>query len=302
MKTTFNTDKNINNYYSVPHKYKPKKLGYTKAVLLSMVSLLGTSCSTLAGGNFIFDENNNKIERFTDYQKENHLSGKDTYYNADTLQMEDLVPNLDANRSKILPTKDKYILEYFAKEGLQIQPNIYSKNYLNSVNLDNWIAENQEKLVGSCIFTQKDDELSKLIVAFTTGSSYKNEFVPSHTATIFEKNGEMKILNILAPKATVSSLKDFLKNFKGRYILYLRDYNINPERFSESVASYEGMKYGFLSAMQSVLIKGIEFKKGYHCSEVQVLEMQKEGLLKGIDANKITPNTLMHLLINERFK
>lgn len=270
------------------------------AAVLGVMSAIVASCSTIRGGNFVFDESTDTIERFQDYKNKRNLLGKDAFYDAANLKIETLSPS-DVDK-RIIPTENKYCLEFFEREGQEIKPNIFSKDYLNSINLDKWIDENHDRLIGSCIFTKKPQNIiSRLIARCTTGSSFKNEFVPSHAVTIFEKDGEIKILNIISPKAVVESLKEYLEKFEGNYIIYLRDYKVDTERFSQNAASLEGTKYGFLSAAQSVF-KGIEFKSRYHCSEVQMLELQKEGLFKGINANKITPNTLMHLLINERFK
>lgn len=288
---------NTNNTYSfkAANKYRFNQF---KAAALGAVSLLGVSCATISGGNFIYDSQTNKIVQFKDYKGKYHIEGEDTFYNADTLRTEDLEikPNL-----KILPTKDAYVLEYFKKSGLEIKPNIFSINYLRSTDLDKLIDENKERLVGSCLFTKRENKaVSDLIVDLTRGSLFKNEFVPSHVSTIFEKDGVLKVLNLAAPKAIVSNLKDTLKDYKGKLVLYLRDYDIDPKRFSESIAKYEGVEYSNLSAIQTLF--NIEFKEGLHCSEVHLLEMQKEGLLKSLNANKITPNTLLRLLINERFK
>lgn len=296
MKLTLSPANNIQTINIINNRRKAK----ANAAILGVMSIVTASCSTIRGGNFIFDEAKDKIEPFQDYKTLRNIKGKDVFYDADSLKTEPLSKG-DIDK-RILPTKNNHCLEFFQKDGEEIKPNIFGKSFLDSIDLDKWIEDNHERLIGSCVFTQKEkNQITKFIVKHTTGTSFKNEFVPSHVGTIFEQDGKIKILNILAPKAEVHDLKDFLRNYKGKYILYLRDYDLNTDRFSKSVASYKGISYGYLSAFQS-LLKGFDFKKGYHCSEVQLIEMQKEGLFKGINANKITPNTLMHLLINNRFK
>lgn len=283
-------------FKQAPHQYRKNQ---AKAVVLGIISLLGASCAEIRGGNFIYDDKNTRIASFASYKAENNLIGEDTFYNADTLEIENLKVTPD---KKIIPAEDKYILEYFKKNDIATKPNVFSINYLKSLNLDKWLSENKKQLIGSCIFTRRDDNIMANIIAnFTKGSSYENEFVPSHIGTIFEKDGELKVLNILAPKTTVSNLRDILNTYKGKLVLCLRDFHINTENFSNAIAKYEGMEYGFLSAFQTIF-ENIEIKEGLHCSEVHLLELQKEGLFKGINANKITPNTLLRLLVNEKFK
>lgn len=283
-------------FKQLPHQYKKSQ---AKAIALGVISLLGASCAGLKGGNFVYDDKNTRIASFASYKAEYNLIGEDTFYNADSLEIENIkvTPN-----EKVIPTKDKYILEYFKKSDIATKPNIFSINYLKSINLNKWMDENKKQLIGSCIFTKKDNNIiSNIIAGMTKGSSYENEFIPSHVGTIFEKDGELKVLNVLAPKATVSDLRDIINTYKGKLVLCLRNFNINTERFSNEIAKYEGIKYGFLSAFQTIFEK-IEIKEGFHCSEVHFLELQKEGLFKGINANKITPNTLLRLLVNENFK
>ncbi len=289
---------NLSNNSSVQKNYI-NTVKKTKAAFIGAVSLIGTSCATLNGGNFIFNENSNAIENFSDYKEKNNLKGNDVFYNADTLTTENItIPNSNTK----IAAKSDYLLETFEKDDLAQIDNIYSKNYFKNIDLNKWISDNKEKLVGSCVFIKnKSDILSVLISKLTRGTCIQDQFIPSHIGTIFEKDGNIKILNMVIPKAKVENLEDYLNNPKNNFILYLRDYNINNENFSKSIESYEGMSYGYLSAFQT-LFKKVEFEKGLHCSEIHIIEMQKEGYFKGVNANKITPNTLLHLLINERYK
>ena len=84
-------------------------------------------------------------------------------------------------------------------------------------------------------------------------------------------------------------------------MICLRDFDIDTDKFSESVKIDEGRKYGYLSAGQTVS-NLINFDFGLHCSESYVQQLQKQGYFKNVDANNITPHTLLHLMTNMEHK
>lgn len=298
MKISYSPIQYDNNNYSFGQSLTTHRKMQARAALLGLVGLLGMSCAPLRGGNYIYDEASERIESFADYKKENNLIGKDVFYNADTLQTEDIKL---ASAPNIGHQNEQYLIKSFQEKGIEPKANIFSLNYLKTLNLDDWIKQNKEQLIGSCCFTKKGNDLFADIIAnFTTGSSLPNEFIPAHIGSIFEKNGELRVLNIVAPKASTISLKEYISNYKGKFLLYLRDYKINTDEFSKQMQKYEGMEYSYLSAIQT-LFRNFNIKEGIHCSEAQVLAMQRQGLLKGVDANKITPTTLLRVLMNEKF-
>lgn len=303
MKTTFQTVKYNNQNCSQPHfaqKHKPRR---ASAFMLG-VSLFGIGCSTFRGGNYTFNETTGNIEPFKTYQERNHMPGNVTIYDAQIMQTRDSL--MPVNGKKVLPPDKKYLVQYYEDPNRTKLPNVFSKDYLKSVNLDNWLKTNHEKLIGSVVFVREDNNIvSSIINTLSKGSSLKNEFIPAHTAVIFEKDGELKIIDVVSPKAQVKNLKDYLTLEKGKddskYIICLRDYEVDTKALSKSAASFEGKKYSLYSAFQSIF-KKIDKEKGIHCSEVSVILLQEQGLFKTINSNKITPNTLLHLLINESAK
>lgn len=300
MKVKCNTNQYISsiNPFSFNHVQNKHRMFPVKAALVGLVGIFSISISPLRGGNYIYDEASERIESFADYKKENNLIGKDVFYNADTLQTEDIKL---ASAPNIGHQNEQYLIKSFQEKGIEPKANIFSLNYLKTLNLDDWIKQNKEQLIGSCCFTKKGNDLfADIISNFTTGSSLPNEFIPAHIGSIFEKDGELKVLNIVAPKASTISLKEYISNYKGKFLLYLRDYKINTKEFSTQMEKYIGMEYSYLSAIQT-LFRNLNIKEGIHCSEAQVLEMQRQGLLKGVDANKITPTTLLRVLMNEKF-
>lgn len=228
------------------------------AILAGIISLFASTCSNTRGGNFVYNEETQKIEKFN---------------------------KLDVNDMEYCGTNDY---------GLY---GCHDKNHIKSVGVDKWIEENQDKLNGACYFMKDETLISKGIRLFTTQSGCK-DYVPSHATPIFkDTDGKMKILQILSPNVFATDLADFLKNTDEDYMIFLRDFDINEERFSENCKKEIGKSYGMFSAIQAVT-NLIDVDAGLHCSEGYVQLLQKEGMFKGINSNKITPNTLMYLLVN----
>lgn len=304
MKTTFHSVKHNNHNYSPSNCAKTFRAKRANAAILGVMSLLGASCATTRGGNFTYNDYTGELEDFRTYKEANQMPGKITIYDAGTLQSKDSL--MPVTGKKVLPADKKYLIQYYEDPNRTKLPNIFSKDYLRSINLDDWLKSNHERLIGSVIFVREDNNIvSSIIHTLSKGSSYKNEFVPAHTAVIFEKEGELKIIDIVSPKAKIKDLKDYLTKEKGKenskYIIYLRDYDIDTQALSKSAAAFEGRKYSFYSAFQSIL-KKTDNEKGIHCSEVSTILLQEQGLFKTINPNKITPKTLLQLLANESAK
>jgi hypothetical protein len=246
---------------------KPKHI--LKGTALGLMTLTMATCSNIRGGNFIYNNKTNSIEHLSEFKAECGL-------------------NLDINDTECHTNQ-------FGVYGC------YDKENINKIGIDKWIDQNKEKLDGACVFDRQDDSLSYLIGIFTIGNDCDNKFVPAHAAPIYkDDDGEFKLLQIEAPKVYTIPLKEYLKNDKKQSLIFLRDFEIDKERYRENVKKNIGKPYGYISAGQSVSSL-INIDGGLHCSEGYVLEMQKEGLFKGVDANNITPHTLMHLLANNHY-
>ena len=235
-------------------------------MFIAATAALATSCATLRGGNFIYNEATDRVERMEDFEVENNVEKVECKTN---------------------------------KHGI---PNCYDKEYINKIGVDNWIEQNKDKLNGSCMFDRQDDFLTKVIAHFTKGDiPCEDGYIPVHAAPIFkDEDGVFKILQVEAPKVYVIDLKDYLKLERKDSLFYIRDFDINDERYVQNVKQHIGKPYGFLSAIQSAS-DVINVTKGIHCSEIYAQEIQKEGILKTIDPNKITPHTLLHLMANNHF-
>ena len=105
-------------------------------------------------------------------------------------------------------------------------------------------------------------------------------------------------MQIKPPYNYSEDLKEYLKNSEVDYAIYLRDFDINKEEFSNSVKTFDGHKYGLISAMQTVI--PINIDGGTHCSECYMKEIQRNGQFQNVNANKVTPHTLLHLLVNKQ--
>ena len=235
-----------------------------QAIALGLTAILASTCSNIKGGNFIYNEQQERIERIADFKEEYEI-----------------------NEPEEACTTNQFNLH-----------GCYDKQYINSVGIDNWIAQNQDKLVGSCIFDRKKDFVSKLIEVNTLASDCDNKFVPAHAAPIYrDEDGIFKVLQIESPYVYSINLKDYLMNPKKETVIYLRDFDINEERFTKNVKKYLGLPYSFADAAQS--ISGlITFDYGIFCSKGYTEAIQKEGKFKNINAGDITPHTLIHLLTN----
>lgn len=252
------------NKVSMPaHKFSiPNKC--LKGSILGLLTLTAATCSNIRGGNFVYNDETERIERFDETHK------------------------LDIVDTEFCST-NKYNLK-----------NCFDKDYLKSIDIDKWVENNKEVLVGSCLFDTNSSPMSKIIRIFTNQSDC--EYVPTHAASIYEDdNGQIKVMQIKPPKVVVEDLASYLKNTKNDYVIYLRDFNIDKKTFSESVKKDEGRIYGYLSAAQSVSDL-INFDFGLHCSESYIQQLQKQGMFKNVDANNITPHTLFHMLINMKDK
>jgi hypothetical protein len=256
-----------------------------KALLVGAASIAATSCATLKGGNFVYDESIKQIIPFnddTETTKPNNISKSS---NIEQVQEFDDKLNISSKVTN--------------KDNLR---NLYDRDYFKSIDVDEFIAKNKDKLVGSCLFEQGEKLAAKITLACTKNKSCNHEFTPSHGTPIYmDDDGNLKIMQIKPPKNYSVDLADYLKTSDVKYAIYLRDFDINEEEFSKSVKQLDGQKYGLLSAIQSVL-SSINVDGGLHCSECYMKEIQKYGQFENVDANKITPHTLLHLLVNKQEK
>lgn len=160
--------------------------------------------------------------------------------------------------------------------------------------LDKWLEFNRERLIGSAVFT-KNKSLTSKLVCWAEKWRCKDEcFVPSHTGSIIEYEGDLYIFDMKPLKARIQPLADYLLNSNEEFALVLRDFMLDTKMFSINIAEHIGEFYPYMSAVRSVFTKR-QSKWRRHCSELHLRELQKQGLFLDINS-EITPDELLHLL------
>lgn len=164
-----------------------------------------------------------------------------------------------------------------------------------------WVYEHKEQLIGSAVFTKNNKFGSKLVSwVQKIHDKSKDEFVPSHTASIIEKDGQLYLFDMKPPKASIQPLTRYLLSTDDEYILVLRNFPLDTFMFSQNMIYHIGEFYAYLSALRSVLTKR-DTKFVNHCSELHFRELQKQGLYPNINP-EITPNELLILFRKPKFK
>lgn len=164
-----------------------------------------------------------------------------------------------------------------------------------------WIHAHFNQLIGSAVFTRNKKLGSRLVSwAQKVHDKSKEEFIPSHTGSIIEKDGELYLFDMKPPKASIQHLTRYLLSTKDDYILVLRDFPLDTFMFSQNLLYHVGEFYAYLSALRSVFTKR-KTKFVRHCSEMHITELQKQGLYKDINP-EITPNELLNLFRQKKYK
>jgi hypothetical protein len=164
-----------------------------------------------------------------------------------------------------------------------------------------WVYEHKEQLIGSAIFTRNNKFGSKLVSwVQKIHDKAKDDFVPSHTASIIEKDGQLYLFDMKPPKASIQPLTRYLLATDDDYVLMLRNFPLDTFMFSQNMIYHIGEFYAYLSALRSVLTKR-DTKFVNHCSELHFRELQKQGLYPNINP-EITPNELLTLFRKPKFK
>lgn len=164
--------------------------------------------------------------------------------------------------------------------------------------LEKWLEFNKTRLIGSAIFTCQDSWTSKLVRWGERHLFAKPEevtpFVPSHTGSIIEYQGELHIFDMKPLRASVQPLKEYLLYTDEDYCLVLRDFPLNTQMFSLNMQFHIGDWYPYMSALRSVFTKR-QTKYATHCSELHLRELQKQNIYKDLNP-EITPDELFQVL------
>ena len=182
----------------------------------------------------------------------------------------------------------------------------FTKDYFKSMEREAfylWIHEHKQQLIGSAIFTRNNKLGSRLVSwAQRIHDKTKDKFVPSHTGSIIEKDGELLLFDMKPPKASVQPLTRYLLATDDEYILVLRDFPIDTKIFSQLIIYHLGEFYAYFSALRSVFTKR-QTKFVTHCSELHARSLALVGYTFPSDFNmECTPNELLELFRKPKFK
>ena len=166
-----------------------------------------------------------------------------------------------------------------------------------------WILEHKQELIGSAVFT-KNNKLGSKLVSFAQKihDKSKEKFIPSHTASIIEKDNQLYLFDMKPPKASIQPLTRYLLSTDDDYILVLRNFPLDTFMFSQNMLFHVGEFYAYLSAIRSVFTKR-QTKFVTHCSELHAREIAKQGVQfpKGFNL-ECTPNELLEVFRQPKFK
>lgn len=167
---------------------------------------------------------------------------------------------------------------------------------MSEQDINTWIIFNRKRLIGSAVFTCNDSFTSKVVRwAENWGKKDKEKFTPSHTGSIIEYDKKLCVFDMKPLKATITPLSNYLLYTDDIYALVLRNFKLDERMFSLNIAEHIGEFYPFMSAIRSVFTKR-QSKWRTHCSELYLRELQKQGILKGLNP-EITPDELYKELI-----
>ena len=158
-----------------------------------------------------------------------------------------------------------------------------------------WIENNKNNLVGSAVFVCGKSKISKLISRVCKGKSKNKLFVPSHVGSLVLVGGNIYKFDMQPPCARIVPLSEWMNKTQDDYIILMRDFKLDTEKFSADVCSRINKRYGYFSAVQSAF-KYLWWGLREHCSEVHLKCLQSQGLFTGVNANKTTPVSLYEIL------
>lgn len=161
--------------------------------------------------------------------------------------------------------------------------------------LSQFCMKNDYQLVGSALFVKNKAFVSKLISWVCSGKAKDKTFVPSHVGSLILCGGHIYLFDMKPPVPTLTRLDKYLASSKDEYILVMRNFGLDIEKFSLGIVGRMNKKYGYLSAIQSAF-KYLWWGFREHCSEIHLKELQEQGLFKKYDANQTTPEDLKEIL------
>lgn len=171
-------------------------------------------------------------------------------------------------------------------------------------NPEKFVSHNRKKLIGGSVFTSGSNIISRLISKFTKKGN--DDFTPSHVGQIIKINDVIYVFDMKPPVPKITEIHQWIREQKDDFKVILRPYDIDADKFSINVIKRANKRYPFWSAIQCLLKINYELptpkdedeaiaKKAEHCSEITIVEYQKCGYFKDINANKATPESVFEL-------
>lgn len=155
---------------------------------------------------------------------------------------------------------------------------------------------NEFQLIGSALFAKNESIVSKLVSWVCKGKAKDEKFIPSHVGSLILCGGHIYLFDMKPPKPTLTKFEDYLATTKDEYLLVMRNFGIDTEKFSLGILSRINQRYGYLSAIQSAF-KFLWYPLREHCSEIHLKELQEQGLFTNENANETTPEDLKEILL-----
>ena len=161
--------------------------------------------------------------------------------------------------------------------------------------IEMYVKIHKEKLVGSAVFVKNTALISKAISWVCSGKAKTKDFVPSHVGSLILCGGHVYLFDMKPPKPTLTKFSDYLAESKDEYLLYMRNFSLDTEKFSLEIIKRVNNNYGYLSALQSAF-KYLWWGWREHCSEIHLKALQAQGLFTEYSANATTPEDLKEIL------
>jgi len=121
----------------------------------------------------------------------------------------------------------------------------------------------------------------------------------SHVEPIYEKDGELHLLSVVAPRVKSNPMWDYLENTHKDYQIFtlkgIHRVKIDEQALTAACESFIGRKYNYLGALFAGLDKPIDFKTktALHCSHVTAKVLQIAGALNPwIPAREFAPDDI----------
>jgi|GEM_PF-1691270 len=175
---------------------------------------------------------------------------------------------------------------------------IYTGDYLKNLTdngLIHFLDVNRLKLAGSAVFTRNKSLVSKIVSSVCRGKCDKEEWIPSHVGSLVLMGGGVYLFDMKPPKATLTKLKNYIKETNDDFIIVMRDFELDVEKFSFNICDRNKNYYGYISAVQSAF-KWLWYPLREHCSEIHLKELNEQKLFTQYKPNNTTPKDLLEIL------